>query len=100
MCIRDRISGSTARQIMLMCHHTDGNCRAALRTIKVAPDGCIVDLLINGVILIHRHLPLKEPLALVTTVTTLPAPSTFASMHNAAVLSSPPTPSQCHIDIL
>src|SRR5680860_1585417 len=80
-----------ARQIMLMCHHTDGGCRAAPRTIKVAPDGCFVDLLINGVILIHRYLPPKEPLVLVTTVTTLPEPSTLASMRNPAALSRPPT---------
>src|SRR5680860_784403 len=87
----DGAGGGTAAAVSMMAHEHNLPGRAAPRTIKVAPDGCFVDLLINGVILIHRYLPPKEPLVLVTTVTTLPEPSTLASMRKSAVLSRPPT---------
>ena len=54
-----------------MGHHAQSGGGTTPGAIEIALDGSIIDLLFNGGVVIHRYLPLKEPVMLMRIVEVL-----------------------------
>jgi hypothetical protein len=54
-----------------MSHHANSSGSATPKAIEIALDSGIIDLLLIGGMLIHRHLPLKKPIVLMRIIEAL-----------------------------
>jgi hypothetical protein len=66
-----------------MSHHANSGGCAIPCTIEIALDSDIINLLFIGGMVIHRHLPLKEPVVLVRIVEALLVYLDIASVEQA-----------------
>jgi hypothetical protein len=69
-----------------MGHHAKSGGCATPGAIKIALDSSIINLLFNGGVVIHRYLPLKEPVVLMRIVEALLVYPDIASVEQAEVL--------------
>jgi hypothetical protein len=69
-----------------MGHHAESCGGTAPGAIKIALDCSIINLLFNGGVVIHRYLPLKEPVVLMRIVEALLVYPDIASVEQAEVL--------------
>ena len=75
---------------MLTGHHAKSGGGATPGAIEIALDGSVIDLLFNRGVVMHRYLPLKEPVVLMRIVETLLVYLDIAPVEQAeAVLEKP-----------